>query len=134
MMKTLYVLLTAFILASCSSSTDKAPTAFSKTAEKGLIAGTLTFDADMPKNDIYRFFYSPDSADNKFTKRNKGKIMIKARIKNNRSFNGDFNDKKSYLFVMERDPGSYAFTQYNYLNHIGETGTVMSSGLFAIPF
>lgn len=133
-MKTLYLLLAAFVIAGCSSSADKAPETFAKTSEKGLVAVTLTFDADMPQNDIYRFFFSPESTDKKFIKNNKGKLMVKARIKNARDFNGDFNEKKSYLFVMERDPGKYAFTQYNYLNHIGETGTVMSSKTFAIPF
>jgi hypothetical protein len=135
-MKTRYLLFILSIIAvSCNSASgDTAPKAFSKESEKGLIIGTLTFDSDEPKNDIYRFFYYPESTDKKFKKQNDGKIMIKARVDGKRGFNGDFNDKKSYLFIIERDPGKYAFTEYNFLNHIGETGMVNYSSKFAIPF
>lgn len=135
-MKIRYILLflSAIAIGCNSTSNDKAPQAFTKDSEKGLIVGTLTFDSDEPKNDIYRFFYYPESTDKKFIKKNDGKIMIKARVDGKRGFNGDFNDKKSYLFVIERDPGKYAFTEYNFLNHIGETGMVNFSKKFAIPF
>lgn len=134
-MKTIYLFFTALLLAGCStSSTTTAPDKFDSTSNKGLIVGTLTFDADMPKNDIYRFFYEPVTDDKKFKKKNDGKIMIKARIKNERGFNGDFNDKKTYLFVIQGEPGQYAFNDYAILNHIGEMGTMSFSRLFAIPF
>ncbi|RZJ75644.1 MAG: hypothetical protein EOO45_04955 [Flavobacterium sp.] len=117
-----------------AASSDTPPQNFSPQSEKGLIIGTITFDSDKPQYDIYRFFYNATSGDKKFKKRNAGKFIIKAREENVRGFNGDFNDKKTYLFVIEREPGSYAFDQYNYLTHIGPSGTVNSSKKFAIPF
>jgi hypothetical protein len=136
-MKTTYLLLPfLLLLIGCdSASSDKAPETFTSASEKGLAVGTITFEADKPKNDIYRFFYEGISNDTKFNKRNAGKIMIKARTdKNERGFNGDFANKQTYIFVIERDPGMYAFTQYNYLDHIGPTGMVNFSKIFSIPF
>lgn len=123
------------LLLGCSATTpDTAPQSFDASSEKGLAIGTITFEGDKPVNDIYRFFYESTSGDKKFKKRNAGKILIKAREGSTPAFNGDFNYKKSYLFVIEREPGQYAFNQYNYLNHIGPTGVVSSSSKFAIPF
>ncbi|MNK07689.1 hypothetical protein D3C87_256060 [compost metagenome] len=136
-MRSIYLLLPLlFIAMSCgSASSDKAPETFDATSEKGLAIGTITFESDMPKNDIYRFFYEASSSDKKFNKRNAGKIMLKARNENNKSgFSGDFNNKQTYLFVIEREPGNYAFTQYNYLDHIGPNGMVNFSKPFSIPF
>lgn len=136
-MRTLYSLLPFLLLViSCNSAqSDKAPETFTPTSEKGLAIGTITFESDMPKNDIYRFFYEASSDDKKFNKRSAGKIMFKARNeKNERGYNGDFNNKQTYLFVIEREPGNYAFMQYNYLDHIGPTGMVNFSKPFSIPF
>lgn len=136
-MRTLYSLLPFLLLViGCNSAqSDKAPETFTATSEKGLAIGTITFESDMPKNDIYRFFYEASSDDKKFNKRSAGKIMFKARNeKNERGYNGDFNNKKTYLFVIEREPGNYAFMQYNYLDHIGPTGMVNFSKPFSIPF
>jgi len=136
-MKTIYLILALLpiLITGCSTtSSDKAPESFTAASEKGLAIGSITFVGDVPQNDIYRFFYYPASADKKFTRHNKGKIEIKGRQDDVRAFNGDFNDKKTYLFVIEREPGSYAFTEYNYLNHIGYTGMVNFSPKFSIPF
>jgi hypothetical protein len=135
-MKTKHFLmpLLALIIGCTSAPTDTPPEAFTPTSDKGLVIGTVTFQGDKPQNDIYRFFYNAKAGDKKFIKRNAGKIIIKAREDNTRNFNGDFNNKKTYLFVIEREPGTYAFTQYNYLTHIGPSGMVNSSGLFSIPF
>lgn len=132
--KLLIILVTIMVISCNSGSSHKAPDAFSSTSEKGLIIGTLTFDGDNPRNDIYRFFYYPETSDKKILKHNKGKIEILCRVDGKRTFTGDFNDKKTYLFVIERDPGKYAFTEYNYLNHIGQMGVVNFSSKFAIPF
>lgn len=129
-----YFSLSLLITGCKPSGTANAPESFHTTSNKGLVIGTITFDSDSPKNDIYRFFYEPQNADKKFRKRNSGKIMIKAREGNTRGFNGDFNEQKSYLFIIHAEPGPYAFTQYNYLNHIGPTGVVTSSKKFSIPF
>lgn len=118
----------------CNTASHKAPETFAPTSSTGLAIGTLTFEGEKPVNDIYRFFYYPVSGDKKFIRRNDGKILIKAREGNEAAFNGDFNNKKTYLFVIEREPGNYAFTQYNYLNHIGPTGMVVTSKKFSIPF
>lgn len=134
-MKLYYLLLAfAFVLTGCKGGSDKVPETFNDASDKGLIVGTITFDNDKPQNDIYRFFYEPVSGDKKFIKRNSGKVLIKGREKNVRGFNGDFNDKRTYIFVAEREPGSYAFIQYNYLNHIGPSGMVSFSDKYAIPF
>lgn len=137
-MKTVYrslLLFTAIILTACSSaSTDKAPETFTATSNNGLAIGTITFEGDTPVNDIYRFFYKAQSGDKKFMKRNAGKIIINGRANKESGFNGDFNNKKTYLYIIEREPGTYAFTQYNYLDHLGANGMVSSSKLFAIPF
>lgn len=134
-MKKILYLLPLILLAACNAAeADKAPETFTVASEKGVAVGTLTFEADKPVNDIYRFFYYPQSGDKKFKKQNDGKIQIKARIDNDRAFNGDFNNKKTYLFIIEREPGNYAFTQYNYLDHIGYAGMVTASREFAIPF
>lgn len=136
-MRTLYLFLPLLFLAiGCNSAlSDRAPETFTAASDKGLAIGTITFESDMPKNDIYRFFYEAASGDKKFNKRNAGKIMFKARNeKNERGYNGDFNNKQTYLFVIEREPGNYAFTQYNYLDHIGPTGMVNFSKQFSIPF
>ena len=45
-----------------SASSDKAPETFDATSDKGLAIGTITFESDMPKNDIYRFFYEASSS------------------------------------------------------------------------
>lgn len=135
-MKTVLTILTILSLFTrCSSIPETVPPQnFTAESEKGLAVGTITFDGDKPVNDIYRFFYEATSGDKKFIKKNAGKIIIKAREGNDRAFTGEFNEKKTYLFIIERDPGTYAFTQYNYLDHIGATGMVSSSGKFAIPF
>lgn len=136
-MKTLFALCgLLLIITGCDSASSgtNAPQSFSAASEKGLAIGTITFEGDTPANDIYRFFYSPTSGDKKFTRRNSGKIMMKAGRENGRNFTGDFNDSKTYLFIIEADPGSYAFTQYNHLDHIGPMGTLTNSRKFAIPF
>lgn len=136
-MKTSYLLLPllALFIGCGSASTDKAPETFNASSQNGLAVGTITFESTAPKNDIYRFFYEAASGDKKFKSKNKGKITIKGRNdKNESAFSGDFASGQTYLFVIEREPGSYAFTQYNYLDHIGSNGMVSSSKEFAIPF
>lgn len=135
MMKKIYALLCLALIAGCAAkSADASPQTLSPSPDKGLAVGTITFEGDVPVNDIYRFFYNATSGDKAFKKANAGKIMIKGRNNNVSSFNGDFNNKKSYLFVIEREPGAYAFTQYSYLDYLGPTGSVDSSKEFAIPF
>jgi len=133
-MKNTYILPLLLLLMGCNTANDVMPATFTPSAEKGLAIGTITFEGDTPVNDIYRFFYKSQTGDKKFKKSNEGKIVINGRDNKNGGFNGDFNSKKSYLFVIEREPGSYAFTQYNYLDHIGSNGMVSSSKEFAIPF
>lgn len=112
---------------------DVIPATYQPSQEKGLAIATLTFEGGKPVNDIYRFFYSPQNGDKKFQKQNAGKVIINSR-ENKDTFNGDFNNGQTYLIVIEREPGMYAFTQYNYLDRIGSNGMVSSSRLFAIPF
>ncbi|QYJ68300.1 hypothetical protein [Flavobacterium litorale] len=136
-MKHLHTLLLLFAMAITSCSTknsNAAPETFTTASETGLAIGTITFEGEKPVNDIYRFFYEPTSGEKKFIRKNKGKVEIKARVKSEPSYTGDFNGKKSYLFVIKGAPGNYAFNQYNYLDHIGYTGMVSSSNKFAIPF
>jgi len=136
-MKFSYIFLPLFLLlVGCgSASTDAVPaTTFTPSADTGLAIATITFEGDVPVNDIYRFFYNATSGNKKFKKQNAGKILINGRQNKEKGFNGDFNNKKSYLVVIEREPGSYAFTQYSYLDHLGSNGMVSSSKLFAIPF
>lgn len=135
-MKTIYALLLLAVITGCATkSYDATPKTLAPSPEKGLAVGTITFEGDVPVNDIYRFFYNATSGDKNFKKANAGKIMIKGRDDDNKSgFNGDFNNKKTYLFVIEREPGTYAFTQYSYLDHLGPMGAVSSSKEFAIPF
>lgn len=135
-MKTTYFILPLLLLfIGCSTaSSDMAPDTFTAESAKGLAIGTITFEGDAPKNDIYRFFYHPSAGDRKFMKENKGKIQILGRVDDVRGYNGDFNNKQTYLFVIEKDPGAYAFTEYNYLTQKGPTGMVNSSRKFAIPF
>jgi len=136
-MKTSYLLLPllALFIGCGSASTDKAPETFNASSQNGLAVGTITFESTAPKNDIYRFFYEATSGDKKFKSKNKGKITIKGRNdKNESAFSGDFASGQTYLFVIEREPGNYAFTQYSYLDHIGPSGMVKSSKLFEIPF
>lgn len=122
-------------MAGCSAAPSMdAPENFTASSQTGLAIGTITFEGDVPKNDIYRFFYSPVSADKKFTSKNDGKIQILGRVDDERKYSGDFNNGKTYLFAIEREPGQYAFTQYNYLTRKGPTGMVYSSNEFAIPF
>jgi hypothetical protein len=136
LMKKIYLLLAMIALAGCgSTSSDKIPETFGPESETGLAIGTITFEAEKPVNDIYRFFYEGTSDDAKFNKRNGNKIMIKARNEENeKAFSGDFANGHTYLFVIEAQPGTYAFTQYNYLDRIGPTGMVSSSKTFAIPY
>jgi len=124
------------LLTGCgTTATDAIPaTAFTPSAEKGLAIATITFEGDIPVNDIYRFFYNAQSGDKKFRKQNAGKVLINGRQNKEKGFNGDFNNSKSYLVVIEREPGSYAFTQYSYLDHLGSNGMVSSSKMFSIPF
>lgn len=135
-MKTTYLLLPLLALfIGCGSASDKAPEKFTASPEKGLAVGTITFESKAPKNDIYRFFYEPTTDDKKFIKKNDGKVMIKARNgKNERAFNGDFAEGQSYVFVIEGEPGKYAFNQHTVLNHIGSMGQVSYSKKYAIPF
>ncbi|KGO92419.1 hypothetical protein [Flavobacterium subsaxonicum] len=135
-MKTAYLLLPllALFLGCSPAATNTPPATFDASSNKGLAIGTLTFEADVPVNDIYRFFYEAQSGDKSFKKQNSGKIVIKARENNTSAFNGDFNNKKTYLIVLERDPGNYAFTQYSFLDHIGSNGMVSDSKKFGIPF
>ena len=136
-MKFSYILLPIILLLTgCNAgSTNDFPAAtFIPSAEKGLAIATITFEGDIPVNDIYRFFYNAQSGDKSFKKRNAGKILINGRQNKEKGFNGDFNNKKSYLVIIEREPGTYAFTQYSYLDHLGSNGMVSSSKLFEIPF
>lgn len=136
MKKTYLLLLALTALIGCDSNpANKVPETFGPTSETGLAIGTITFEAEKPVNDIYRFFYEGITGDAKFNKRNGGKVLIKARNEDNkREFSGDFANGHTYLFVIEAKPGTYAFTQYNYLDHIGPTGMVNSSKEFAIPY
>lgn len=136
MKKLLYLIFVALAAAACKSAKDDTPIqTFSTSSNTGLVIGTITFNGnEKPDNDIYRFFYEPVTTDKKVRKKNSGRIVIKAREGNNRSYTGDFNDKKTYLFIIEAQPGKYAFTQYNYLDHIGYSGMVTSSSKFSIPF
>jgi hypothetical protein len=134
-MKIAYILLPILILLTgCKSAPADVTTAgFTPSTEKGIAIATLTFEGDRPVNDTYRFFYNAQSGDKAFKKRNAGKVVVNGReIKD--SFNGDFNNKKTYLIVIEREPGTYAFTQYSFLDRKGSNGMVSSSKLFAIPF
>ncbi len=132
---TLILLLSLVLVTGCKTkAVDTVPETFTSASEKGLAIGTITFEGDKPVNDIYRFFYEPVSDDKKFIRRNDGKIEIKGRVGNEAAYNGDFGDKKTYLFVIQGEPGNYAFTHYNYLDHIGYTGMVSNSKKFAIPF
>jgi hypothetical protein len=134
-MKTIYYMVLLAILAGCNAAPSMdAPESFTAASQTGLAIGTITFAGEAPKNDIYRFFFYPVSGDKKFMKQNRGKIQILGRIDDERAYNGDFNDKKTYLFAIEREPGQYAFTQYNYLTKKGPTGMVNSSKEFAVPF
>ena len=134
-MKTVYIFLLAILATACGSQqTTPTPETLAPSPEKGLAIGTITFEGDVPLNDIYRFFYEATSGDKKFKKANAGKIIISGRSDGKSGFNGDFNDKKTYLFIIEREPGTYAFNQYAYLDHLGPSGTVSSSKKFAIPF
>lgn len=136
-MKTVFIALPLLLvmMVSCRpAAADEVPATFDAGAENGLAVGTITFEGDAPRNDIYRFFYEPAEGDSKFIKKNDGKIEIRTRVKSERAYNGDFNNSKTYLFVINRPPGKYAFTQYNYLDHIGYTGMVNNSKKFAIPF
>lgn len=136
-MKKLFILIPAFLLlVSCGSNqtTEASPVTIAPSAEKGLAVGTITFEADTPVNEIYRFFYNATSGDKKFQKANAGKIVITARQKEGKGFAGEFGNQKSYLVVIEREAGSYAFTQYTYLNRLGPTGEVSYSNPFSIPF
>lgn len=135
-MKHLLLLISVLAIASCKTAKDDVPPqSFSPASGTGLIIGTITFMGnEKPANDIYRFFYEPVTNDKKFRKKNSGRIAIKAREGNVRSYTGDINDKKTYLFIIEAQPGNYAFTQYNYLDHIGYSGMVTSSQKFSIPF
>jgi hypothetical protein len=136
-MKTSYLLLPllALFIGCGSASTHKAPETFTASSQNGLAVGTITFESTTPKNDIYRFFYEATSGDKKFKNKNKGKIVIKGRNdKNESALSGDFAAGQTYLFVIEREPGTYGFVQYSYLDHIGQSGMVKSSKLFEIPF
>lgn len=134
-MKTFVKILPLLLLIiGCSSGRDNTtPANLTASTQKGIIAGSITFEAEKPMNDIYRFFYEATSGDKKFKKRNSGKIMIKARDGKEKAFTGDFNNSKTYLFVLELEPGDYAFTQYNYLDRIGPTGMVSFSDKFSLP-
>ncbi len=135
-MKRIFATLSLAIIVSCSSSkeVDPSPEKLTVAEQKGIAIGTITFEGDVPMNDIYRFFYNATSGDKKFQKANTGKIIIRGRNDNNKTFNGDFNNKHSYLFIIEREPGNYAFTQYSFLDHKGPTGAVSISKEFEIPF
>lgn len=133
-MKYILLALALIILGCNSTSIDGAPETFDSNSENGLAIGTITFAEDVPVNDIYRFFYEPTSGDNKFKRKNNGKVLINARKSSRNGSSGGFNNGKTYLFVIELEPGTYAFNQYNYLNHIGYTGMVTSSKKFAVPF
>ncbi|PZR22493.1 MAG: hypothetical protein DI539_05345 [Flavobacterium psychrophilum] len=134
-MKTLYILPVLLLIIGCkSASSDKPSGVFSATSENGLAVGTITFEGDVPRNDIYRFLYQPTSDDKKFIKKNEGKIEIKARDGKKRGFTGDFGEKKSYVFVIERAPGKYNFTQHTVLSGLGSMGNVNFSKLYGIPF
>lgn len=135
-MKFSHILFALFLLlVGCNAASTDVPAAgFTPSADKGIAIATITFEGDVPVNDIYRFFYNAQSGDKKFMRQNAGKVIINGRQNKEKGFNGDFNNKKSYLVVIEREPGSYAFTQYSYLDHLGSNGMVSSSKLFAIPF
>ncbi|MDV6168673.1 hypothetical protein R1T16_09575 [Flavobacterium sp. DG1-102-2] len=135
-MKTSYLLLPllALFVACGSASSDKAPEKFTSASENGLAVGTITFESATPKNDIYRFLYEPQSDDSKFVKKNDGKIEIKSRNGKKRGFTGDFANGQSYVFVIERAPGKYAFNQHTVLTGLGSMGQVNYSKKYAVPF
>jgi hypothetical protein len=135
-MKQLFIALTiAITLAGCGAKTaNTTPENFTAASGTGLAIATITFEGDVPVNDIYRFFYNAESGDKKFKKRNSGKFVVNGRTNKQSMFNGDFNGKKSYLVLIAAEPGSYAFTQYNYLDHVGPQGMVSSSEVYGIPF
>jgi len=135
-MKKIFLFLATTVLISCGSKQtyDASPATVALPSEKGLAIGTITFEGDVPVNEIYRFFYEPTSGDKKFKNNNSGKIIFNTPHKTNTGWNGDFSNKKSYLVIIEREPGSYAFNRYTYLNRLGPTGEVSYSNEFAITF
>jgi len=135
-MKTSYLLLPFLLLIiGCGpAASDKPTETFNSASENGLAAGTITFEATTPKNDIYRFLYEPASDDKKFIKKNNGKVEIKAREGNKRAFKGDFANGQTYTFVIERAPGNYFFKQHTVLNGLGSMGHVNFSKEYAVPF
>ncbi len=135
MKKTIILFISTLIISSCGTKTvSSAPQNFSESSPTGLAIGTITFEGDVPVNDIYRFFYEGQTTDKKFNRKNSGKVAISGRTDGKSALNGDFNNKKTYLFIIEAQPGSYAFTHYNYLDHIGPQGAVTDSDKFSIPF
>lgn len=149
-MKTLYILPILLLIFGCKSASSDKPveTVFAAAVpggqpgvpflllspEKGLAIGTITFESDVPKNDIYRFLYKPVSDDKKFIKKNEGKVEIKARDGKRRAFTGDFANGQTYMFMIERLPGKYNFTQHTVLSGLGSMGNVNFSKEYAIPF
>lgn len=137
-MKKLFALISAaVILISCGgkeATTYASPIQLQPSPEKGLAIGTITFEGDVPVNEIYRFLYEATSGDKSFKKDNAGKIMIITRQKDQRAWKGDFGNSKTYLVVIEREAGNYAFITYSYLNRLGQTGQVGYNDKFAIPF
>lgn len=135
-MKQFLFFISFLLITACKTAReDTPPQAFSPGSATGLIVGSITFTGnEKPANDIYRFFYGPVTTDKKLLRKNSGKITIKAREGNIRGYTGDFNNKKTYLFIIEREPGNYHFNQYNYLDQIGYAGMVTSSNYFSIPF
>lgn len=134
-MKTLYILPILLLIIGCkSASSDKPVDSFAASSENGLAIGTITFESESPRNDIYRFLYEPASDDKKFIKKNEGKVEIKARNGSKRAFSGDFANGQTYMFVIERAPGKYNFTQHTVLDGLGSMGNVNFSKKYGIPF
>jgi hypothetical protein len=105
--KTLFtkIVLSAFMLAlfqGCATKPLSARTDFDPaTSENGLIIGSITFPTVEPRFTAYHPYLQ--GADNK----NSVEFIVEPETTRMIKHNGDINNGKTYLFAIERAPGSY---------------------------
>ena len=138
-MKKVILLISFILLSSCISIKNSTPDrtfAFDKNSEKGLVSGTFSFYSDKKKSPYDHYYYNIKyiSDDINEVKKNSTSLVFYMDGFNGR-YNGQFNDSKTYMFILDLKPGKYEINSFRFFWNGGMIQQNVNSKIyFSIPF
>ena len=133
LIKSILLVFSAVILTNCAVKRLPAePLKFKpETAENGLIIGTLTFPYEKAEfNGYYIRVLTTDLEG----KQEKKEIQFTPSQITRMRHNGDTDDGRTYLFVMEKPEGKYEIPSFRLFTNLGMATYDTYIGQFSIPF